>query len=548
MAKRPLVGGALLTTWLLTLGPSTAQSPSDAEKIERLERQTELLQKQLRHQNERIEALQQEIRRTRKKAATPERLDQTRKADRIKAWETSTTSAYPEEPNRAETYNGQPLRGPKLEQVRYLSYPTPAQVGEEHRSAVDPAMTEIRQGAVTFPDGRPTFTSSDRRMSLAVGELFQFDVGGYFQNRHSGVFEPPGARELNDGENLRRGRIYLVANFDSWTLSITPDFGGSPDGTPTLYEANLSYQFDPITLTIGYFKPYDTLARSQFPGDSLFMERPSSAFIASNVADGTQRASAGFTAATADYFIGSYLTGATYGSQDAVLLNRQQSGGTLRLATRPLRGEDWNLHVGFSGSTVFNFDESKYQPGGSVPGITLSDQPELRIDFNRLIDTGFIPAKTADTWGFEAAANWRNFLIEGEYIRIDVDPTVGPDLSFSGWYVEGSWVLTGERRPYIASSATYGRPMPAHPFRFSPDGGWGAWELAGRYSFTDLNSGVVYGGKQAVTTAGLSWYPNDHIRFILQGSYVDVNRLDATGKFQVGQSFWDIGLRSQVAY
>jgi predicted RNase H-like nuclease (RuvC/YqgF family) len=95
MAKRPLVGGALLTTWLLTLGPSTAQSPSDAEKIERLERQTELLQKQLLHQNERIEALQQEIRRTRKKAATAERLDQTRKADRTKAWETSTTIAYP---------------------------------------------------------------------------------------------------------------------------------------------------------------------------------------------------------------------------------------------------------------------------------------------------------------------------------------------------------------------------------------------------------------------------------------------------------------------
>jgi hypothetical protein len=38
---------------------------------------------------------------------------------------------------------------------------------------------------------------------------------------------------------------------------------------------------------------------------------------------------------------------------------------------------------------------------------------------NRLIDTGFIPATTADTWGFELAANWRNFLIEGEYIRMD---------------------------------------------------------------------------------------------------------------------------------
>jgi hypothetical protein len=38
------------------------------------------------------------------------------------------------------------------------------------------------------------------------------------------------------------------------------------------------------------------------------------------------------------------------------------------------------------------------------------------------------------------------------------------------------------------------------------------------------------------------------VRFLLQGSHVDVDRLDSTGRFQVGQSFWDIGLRSQVVY
>ncbi len=317
---------------------------------------------------------------------------------------------------------------------------------------------------------------------------------------------------------------------------------------PTLFEANINYTINPITATIGYFKPYDTLARSQFPGDALFMERPSIAFIASNVADGIQRASAGLKAATEDYFIASYLTGALYGSQVPVLLNRQQTGGTLRVATRPFRGEDWNLHIGFSGSTVFNFNKSNFQPGGTVESIRLSDQPELRIDFNRLIDTGLIPANTADTWGYELAANWQNFLIQGEYIRIGVNPTVGQGLNFSGWYVEGSWLLTGESRPYIASSATYGRPTPEHPFELSPGGGWGAWELAGRYSFTDLNSGFVHGGKQEVASAALSWYPNAHVRFILQGSHVNVNRFDLTDTIQVGQSFWDLGLRSQVIY
>jgi phosphate-selective porin OprO and OprP len=193
---------------------------------------------------------------------------------------------------------------------------------EEERRAAKPAMTETPMaGVVTFRDGRPTLTSSDGRMSLAIGEQFQYDVGGYFQNRHSGVFQPPGARELNDGENLRRGRIYFVATFDNWTLRVTPDFGGFPDGAPTLFEGNLNYTIDPVTFTIGYFKPYDTLARSQFPADALFMERPSSALIASNVADGIRRASAGFKAATEDYFIASYLTGQFYGAQMPVFLN-----------------------------------------------------------------------------------------------------------------------------------------------------------------------------------------------------------------------------------
>src|SRR6202022_2312173 len=152
----------------------------------------------------------------------------------------------------------------------------------------------------------------------------------------------------------------------------------------------------------------------------------------------------------------------------------------------------------------------------------------------------------AVTWGFELAANWQNFLVQGEYIGIEVKPTVGRDLNFAGWYVEGSWMLTGESRPYLASSATYGSPVPYRPFEIGR--GWGAWELAGRYSVTDLNSGVVFGGRQTIVSAALSWYVTEHVRFTLQGSHVDVDRRDPIRSVQVGQSFWDVALRTQVVY
>jgi hypothetical protein len=247
---------------ILATGSTGAQTATvTPEQIEKLEAQ--------------ILALEREVQNLKKKAASAERSEKTKKADRTEAWETSITGPYTAQLQTSETYTAEPARRASIKQVQEDTFRAPEE-REDERSAAKPARTETPvAGIVTFRGGRPTIASSDGRMSLAIGELFQYDVGSYFQNQHSGVFEPPGARELNDGENLRRGRIYFVATFDKWTARITPDFGGFPDGTPTLFEANLSYDIEPVTFTIGYFKPFDTLARSQFPGDALFMERPS---------------------------------------------------------------------------------------------------------------------------------------------------------------------------------------------------------------------------------------------------------------------------------
>ena len=60
LAKLRLLGSAVIAGWLLTTSPAAAQPQSDAEKMERLERQVDLLQKQLK-------AVQDEIKATKKK-------------------------------------------------------------------------------------------------------------------------------------------------------------------------------------------------------------------------------------------------------------------------------------------------------------------------------------------------------------------------------------------------------------------------------------------------------------------------------------------------
>jgi phosphate-selective porin OprO/OprP len=401
---------------------------------------------------------------------------------------------------------------------------------------------------VTFPNNRPTI--GNKTASLAIGTQVQFDMGGYFQDSNSDDIAPAGARELNTGSNLRRARLFIVGKYYDWTVNFTPDFGGSPDGAVSLYEANLNYTMKPVTMTIGMFKPWYSLQDSMSSNDFLFMERPSIIEIARNVAAGDARASLGAKANGDQWFASGYLTGGNWGDQQAALLNDEQLAVVGRLAGRPLYGEDWNLHVGFSGSYMFQPPQSNVdQPGDSAHNIQLRDRPELRIDMNRLIDTGVIDTDTADTWGFELGGSWRNFMVQGEYVRIDVDRRFDDTLHFQGGYVEGSWVITGEQRKYNAGNAAFARPVPAHPFDpIKGERGWGAWELAARYSVTDLNDDNVNGGNQQVYGMSLSWYPNALVRFILQGDYVDVDRQNAAGTMEIGQDFWDVALRSQIAF
>jgi phosphate-selective porin OprO/OprP len=412
-----------------------------------------------------------------------------------------------------------------------------------------------------MPRGRPTIATADGRLSLAIGGLMQFDMGGYFQSPGPNAQFP----NLNDGVNLRRGRIYFVGKFDDFRVNVTPDFGGSPDGSPTLFEANINYTgIEPVTATVGYFHPFVSLADATSPGDLLFLERPSIINIERSVAAGIQRASLGANAAAEDYFASAYLTGPLFGAQNNTLLNGEQVGFIGRLAARPYHDEDWNFHAGFSGQTVFHPNiNANGTPGVDRTAISLGDQPELRIDFNKLVDTGTLSAKGASVYGGELGASWRNFLVQGEYYQIGVTqaelpgvPT--PKLGFNGGYVEGSWVLTGEPHRYSIDRASWSRPRVDHPFSLA-DGGIGAWEIAARYSAVDLDSNVipgvsqgvtggVYGGQQQIAALALSWYPNDWLRFMLQFQYVDVNKLNSGGTVQIGQRFETLAARAQASW
>lgn len=99
--------------------------------------------------------------------------------------------------------------------------------------------------------------------------------------------------------------------------------------------------------------------------------------------------------------------------------------------------------------------------------------------------------------------------MQGELLGVDVSRRAGlRDFSGGGWYVFGSWMLTGERKPYRGGG--FANPRPAHDA--------GAVELLLRYSTLDLDDGAVHGGREHDWTLGANWYLGSHLK--LQANYI----------------------------
>ena len=131
-----------------------------------------------------------------------------------------------------------------------------------------------------------------------------------------------------------------------------------------------------------------------------------------------------------------------------------------------------------------------------------------------ILDTGKIKSvESYSTYGVEAAMINGPFSLFGEYIRSDISRDGNESLAFDGWYLGGSWLLTGESRNYRSRKGAFGGVEPGNSY--------GAWELAARVSELNLNDGGVDGGRERNFTLGLNWYPNPRVR--LMANYIMVD-------------------------
>jgi phosphate-selective porin OprO and OprP len=167
------------------------------------------------------------------------------------------------------------------------------------------------------------------------------------------------------------------------------------------------------------------------------------------------------------------------------------------------------------------------------------------------------------TWGAEAVAVYGPASVQAEYYgsHYSRDPGAileastlgyyapgGSTYEASGFYVYGTWYLTGESRASAyrvkaLNPANFGQIKILDPLS---KGGFGAWEAAFRFSEVNLNNGPyqgtyfnnlivlaptaamrsyvgnasVLGGREENITAGLNWYPETGFRMMLNWTRV----------------------------
>lgn len=145
---------------------------------------------------------------------------------------------------------------------------------------------------------------------------------------------------------------------------------------------------------------------------------------------------------------------------------------------------------------------------------------------NLLINTGAINASSQDLYNLETAAVWGPFTVQAEYTAnllhsasvavTGTTPAGRPQgtLFFGGCYAEVMWLLTGESRTFNRGIFALNRVVPKRPLWFKrgdecDDGrGFGAVELAARYSYLDVSNKAVQAGRLDTYTLGLNWYLN----------------------------------------
>lgn len=394
-----------------------------------------------------------------------------------------------------------------------------------------PARTEEQQKQLEeelelepVASGPPLLGASDKLMDITRVPLNYIQEHVPFLTKRNiiffGRFELDLARYSSgvltddNGLGIRRFRLGLAGNlraWDRWHYKVEVDL---TDGENTVSDVYLSRHSDKWgTIRIGNQKVAQTLSGQTSSLSNPFMERPLPVLAFTL----QRRVGIGWDAHYKK--LGANITVFGWDPNEDV----GSEGAAARFYFNPVRDNFQVLHVGASYMTISSDGDARVWA-----------RPESHVTNLRLVDTGLQPDVGASSAiGLELAGSKGPLTVRSEFYVTRWSRSSKSNSRFKGWYAEASWFLTGETAHYRAGK--FIRP--------NIERARGAWELAARFSNTDLNDEDIQGGTERNLTFGVNWYSRTHWRFM--GNLIKVN---AKGGPYGDQNPWIIQVRSQYFF
>lgn len=359
--------------------------------------------------------------------------------------------------------------------------------------------------------------------NVTISGVFQTDAVMFHQSDESRA----AYGEIQNGADFRRARLGAKGSVsDSMDYFLQVDFGFF--GRPTLTDLWVDFKdATPFgTVRVGQWKqPFGLEAASSFRY-TTFMERSTSfqAFvpfrhIGIGIYDHSQDENwtwaASYFRTGQDQFGGSLSTDGGNG----------MAGRVTRLLYYDCQGTEY-LHLGTGyflnappdGRARFRSVPEIYVGEFSLPSgepigssgqsiATVANGTPFFVDTGTLLETSLTQAL-----GEELLWVHGPLSLQSELMGTYVDSASVENGFLWGSYMQVGYFLTGEHRPYDRRSGAIDRVKPKHSV--SKSGGFGAWEVAARWSYLDLTDRQIQGGEIQDFTAGLNWYVNPYCKCV----------------------------------
>ena len=397
-------------------------------------------------------------------------------------------------------------------------------------NSIEQRLSDLESRTTTLEQNQPESNPANLRAYWKEGlnldtedGSFKLKIGGRLMTDWTWISEDEDIKsdvgEQEDGVEVRRARMYFSGSiYDNINYKLQIDFAGAE---VTFKDAYIELTDFPLgKLKMGnFYEPFslETVTSSKY---ITFIERGLPTVF-------SPERQTGFMLHDTHYDGRVYTAVGVFRETDGSGENIDDGGYhiTGRITGLPIYENNGKslLHVGAAYS-MRNPDDS----------LRIRQRPEAHLT-DRFVDTGTIASDNYDLLGLEAA--WVNgpFSLQSEYMTANVDRMNASDVSFNGYYVQASYFLTGEHRPYKTSEAAFSRVKPINNYKRGA--GKGAWELKLRYSGLDLNHKDINGGELNNITTGVNWYLNPNTKVMWDYINADADNTGSSDMFMMRLQF-----------